>query len=170
VILATIASLAGSLIADAVLVVMGQAVFPGTRGYQHFQVADYSKLTIIGVIIACVAWPIVTRMTSQPRWLFVRLAILVTLVLLLPDLYIWHGGAPTDAVAVLVLMHLAIALVTYNFLVRLAPTGQQEVQRGRHAAPDQVTTRWLPAPDHRPHQVEREAAGRQVLGCDPLAA
>jgi uncharacterized protein DUF6069 len=123
VLLATLGSIAGSLAADAILVVIGQAVFPATRGYPHFQFGDYAKLTVIGVIIACVGWPVVTRLTSEPRWLFFRLAILVTLVLWLPDLYILHGGAPVDAVAVLMLMHVAIALVTYNVLVRVAPTG-----------------------------------------------
>ena len=42
-------------------------------------------------------------------------------MLLLPDLYIWHQGQPAKAVGVLVCMHLAIALVTYNALVRIAP-------------------------------------------------
>jgi hypothetical protein len=50
-----------------------------------------------------------------------RMAILVTLVLWLPDLYILHGGATGGAVAVLMVMHLTIALVTYNALIRLAP-------------------------------------------------
>jgi hypothetical protein len=50
------------------------------------------------------------------------LAIAVTVVLLLPDLYIWHQGQPLRAVAFLMLMHLAIAVITYNALVRLAPT------------------------------------------------
>jgi hypothetical protein len=123
VLLATLGSLAGSLAADALLVVIGQAVFPSTRGYPHFQFGDYARLTVIGVLIACAGWPVVTRLTSAPRWLFFRLAILVTLVLWLPDLYILHGGAPGDAVAVLMAMHVAIALVTYNLLVRLAPVG-----------------------------------------------
>jgi hypothetical protein len=123
VVLATIAALAGSLAADALLVVIGQAVFPATRGYVHFQFHDYAKLTVIGVIIACAAWPAVTRMSAQPRWLFFRMAILVTLVLWLPDIYILYRGQPGGAVAVLFLMHLAIALVTYNLLVYLAPTG-----------------------------------------------
>ena len=70
--------------------VIGQAVFPSTKGYAHFQFSDYAKLTVIGVIIACVAWPIVTRISSSPRWLFFRLAILVTLVLWLPDLFILY--------------------------------------------------------------------------------
>ncbi len=123
VVLATILAVAGSLAADALLVVIGQAVFPSTRGYPHFQFSDYGKLTVIGVLIACAGWPVVTRVSSSPRWLFLRLAILTTLVLWLPDLYILHGGAPPRAVAVLMLMHLAIALVTYNLLVRIAPIG-----------------------------------------------
>jgi hypothetical protein len=121
--LATIAAVAGSVAADALLVVIGQAAFPATRGYAHFQFHDYAKLTVIGVIGACVAWPIITRISSSPQWLFFRLAILVTLVLWLPDAYILYRGQPVDAVAVLFVMHLAIALVTYNLLVRLAPAG-----------------------------------------------
>ena len=127
--LATIASLALSLAADAVLVAIGTAVFPTTKGYSHFQFADYSKLTVIGVVIACVAWPIVTRISSAPRWLFFRLAILVTLVLFLPDLWILAKGQPVRAVIVLMLMHLAIALVTYNLLVHVAPVRSKPRRR-----------------------------------------
>ena len=108
------------LAADAILVVIGVAVFPSTKGYVHFQFSDYSKLTIIGVLIACVAWPIVTRISSAPRWLFFRMAIVVTLVLWPPDLYILHQGQSGRAVAVLMVMHLAIAVVTYNCLVHIA--------------------------------------------------
>ena len=121
VVLATILSIAGSLAADALLVVIGEALFPGTRGFVHFQFSDYAKLTVAGVIVACVAWPVVTRISAAPRWLFFRLAILVTLVLWLPDLYILHMGESAKAVAVLMVMHLAIALVTYNLLVHVAP-------------------------------------------------
>jgi len=120
-ILATLAAVAGSLAADALLVVIGQAAFPGTRGYVHFQFSDYAKLTVAGVIIACVAWPLVIRVSWDPRWLFYRLAVLVTVVLWLPDVYILVKGQPADAVAVLFVMHLAIGLVTYNLLVHLAP-------------------------------------------------
>lgn len=119
--LATVASVVGSLIADAILVAIGEAVFTRTKGYVHFQFPDYAKLTVIGVVIACAAWPVVTRVTSAPRWLFSRLAVLVTLFLWLPDLYILYRGQPGDAVAVLMVMHVAIALVTYNLLVRAAP-------------------------------------------------
>jgi len=118
--IATAVSVAGSLAVDALLVVISQAVFPSTKGYVHFQFSDYSKLTIIGVLIACAAWPIVTRISSDPRWLFFRLAIAVTLVLWLLDLWILHLGQPAQAVVVLMLMHLAIAVVTYNSLVHIA--------------------------------------------------
>ena len=120
VIVALIVSVVGSLAADALLVAIGTAVFPSTKGYVHFQFSDYAKLTVIGVVIACAAWPVVTRISSAPRWLFFRLAVAVTLVLWLPDLYILYRGAPGRAVAVLMVMHLAIALVTYNCLVHIA--------------------------------------------------
>lgn len=120
-VLATIAAIAGSLLADALIVVIAQALVPSTQGYAHFQFGDYAKLTVVGVIIACVAWPITTRITSQPRLMFFLMAIAVTLVLWLPDVYILVKGQPAAAVGFLFVMHLAIALVTYNALVRLAP-------------------------------------------------
>jgi hypothetical protein len=135
--LATVVSLGGSLLADALLVMICTAVYPSTKGYVHFQFQDYAKLTIIGVIIACAAWPIVTRISSAPRWLFFRLAIVVTVVLLLPDLYILGTGQPAKAVGALVGMHLAIALVTYNALVRLAPV-RSRVVRARSGAGNQA--------------------------------
>jgi hypothetical protein len=60
------------------------------------------------------------RISSAPRWLSFRLAVLVTLVLWLPDLYLLDLGQPGRAVAVLMVMPLAIALVTYCSLVYIA--------------------------------------------------
>src|SRR5579862_670351 len=48
VLLATIASVAFSLAADALVVAIGTRVFPSTRGYVHFAFADYAKLTVAG--------------------------------------------------------------------------------------------------------------------------
>ena len=135
--LATVLSIALSLAADAALVAIGTHVYPATRDYVHFQFSDYAKLTIIGVLIACAAWPVVTRISSAPRWLFFRLAIVVTLVLWVPDLWIWHKGQSAHAVAFLMLMHLAIALITYNLLVHLAPVQQRaKLHRASHARGD----------------------------------
>lgn len=129
VVAATVLSLIGSLAADAILVKIGTALFPSTQGYVHFRFGDYGKLTVIGVLIACAAWPVTTRMTSMPRWLFFRMAVAVTLVLWLPDVWILVHGQPGQAVAILMLMHLAIAVVTYNMLVRIAPTSRRRRDR-----------------------------------------
>ena len=92
---ATITSVVGSLAADVLLVFVGTSVFPASVGYAHFRFSDYATLTVI--------------------------AIAVTLVLWLPDLYLFSRNQPFRAVAVLMVMHLAIAVVTYNMLVRIAP-------------------------------------------------
>jgi hypothetical protein len=119
--LASAVAIAGALAVDALLVALGTMVFPATKGYSHFRFSDYAELTIIGVVIACLAWPVVTRITTAPRWLFIRLAVIVTLVLWLPDTWLLLRRQPVEAVAVLMTMHLAIAVVTYNAMVRIAP-------------------------------------------------
>jgi hypothetical protein len=84
---------------DALLVAIRTRVFPATQGYVHFHFSDYGKLTVIGVLIARCGWPIVTRVASAPRWVFVRSAILVTSVLWPPDHYILAKGQPPRALA-----------------------------------------------------------------------
>jgi hypothetical protein len=123
--IAAAVAIALSLVVDALLVVIGTHVFPSIKVYGHFHFSDYAKLTVIGVIIASLGWPVVARITSRPKWLFFRLAIATTAVLLLPDLYIWFAGQPIKAVLVLVCMHLGIAYVTYKSLVILAPVRGQ---------------------------------------------
>jgi len=140
---AVIVSIVLCLVADRLLVLAGTAIFPATKGYVHFQFSDYSKLTIIGIVIAGAGWPVVARLTSEPRWIYLRLAIAVTAVLLLPDLYIWRLGQPGRAVLVLVAMHLAIGLITYNVVVRLAP-----VRLPRPA--ERSAARVVPQPQRRP--------------------
>jgi hypothetical protein len=132
--LSTVLSMGGSLLTDALLVSAATIVFSSTKGYAHFQFSDYAKLTVIGVGLACAAWPILTRISSSPRWLFLRLAIVVTLVLYVPDLWLLARGQPADAVAVLMTMHLAIALVTYNALVHGAPVRPEAGQGRKHLA------------------------------------
>ncbi|MHB8244115.1 MAG: hypothetical protein ACYDGN_02005 [Acidimicrobiales bacterium] len=111
----------GSLVCGSGIVAIGTHLFPSTRGFVHFRFSDYATLTVLGVMVACVAWPAVTTISSASRWLFSRLAIVVTLGSLLPDAALLVLGDPVKDVAILVVMHLAIALVTYNALVHLAP-------------------------------------------------
>jgi hypothetical protein len=127
-VLATAVAVVGSLLACWLLAAAAQALVPSTRGYEHFRFADYAKLTIIGVVIACLAWPVVTWLSSQARRVFLVLAVLVTLASFVPDVWIGVHGQPAVGVLTLVLMHVALLLVTYPALVLIAP------QRGIGAA------------------------------------
>jgi hypothetical protein len=120
-VLASIVAIGGSLAACAGIAALGIGLDPAIRHYEHLTFADYGKLTIIGVAGACVAWQIVARLSSRAWWPFLLLAILVTLVGLLPDLWILHQGQPAAGVADLVVMHLALAVITYPALVFIAP-------------------------------------------------
>ena len=63
-----------------------------------------------------------TRLSSRPRWLLTRLAALVTALLLIPDfLLLGTPGNPAGPVVILMLMHLAIAVIAYTALVKIAP-------------------------------------------------
>jgi hypothetical protein len=120
-VIATIAAVSLSLAACAGLAALGVALFPSTAGYGHFQFADYSRLTIVGVLAACIAWPLVTLVTTRGRWLFFWLALIVSVVSLAPDVWILHLGQPATAVAILVTMHFALAFITYPALIFIAP-------------------------------------------------
>lgn len=120
-ILATAIAVGLSLGVDVALVHAGIALFPSTRGFSHFRVSDYATLTCIGVIVASAGWPVVVRISSAPRWLYLRAAVMVTLTLWLPDVWLVAKGETPRGVAVLAVMHLGIALITYNALVRIAP-------------------------------------------------
>ncbi len=119
---AGVVALVGSLALDALLVLAGTTLFPSIRHFSHFAWWDYGSLTTLGVIMATLAWPYTVRVASSPRAFFLRLAVVASLVLFLPDLWLLLvSHAPGRAVAVLVAMHLGVAVVTYNCLVHLAP-------------------------------------------------
>ncbi len=126
--LATAIALSGALIADALIVALGTALFPGTAAYDHFRFEDYAKLTVIGVLVGCSGWAVVTRFSSAPRWLYARLTVIATLVLFLPDAWLLVRGQTPNAVAVLMVMHVAVALVIYNLVANIAPV--REYARG----------------------------------------
>ena len=134
VVVATVVALAGSLAADALAVHVTTGAFPATARFSHFRLADYASLTVVGVVGACAAWPVVARVSSAPRGLFFRMAVGATLVLWVPDGLLLMLGEPAPGVVALMVMHLLIALVTYNALVRLAPVRPWPAD-GRSASP-----------------------------------
>ena len=56
--------------------------------------------------------------------MFRQAAIVAILVLLALDFHIWPNGESSRGILVPVVMHLAIALSTYNLLKHGAPTGK----------------------------------------------
>jgi hypothetical protein len=125
--MATVVFIIGSLIVDALLVMIGTHLFPSTKRYVHFQFHGYAKLTLIGIVIACAAWRVLVRIGAEPRWLFLRLAVAVTVLPLLPDLYILHQGQTIRAVEFLMVTHVAIGVIPYNALVRITRGRQHQV-------------------------------------------
>lgn len=123
VLVATTVALAASLGLDELVVHVTRSLSPATAHFSHFRFSDYASLTVVGVLAACCAWPVVTRISSAPRRLFFRAAIAATVVLWLPDAWLLVRGELAPGVAALMVMHLAIAIVTYNALVRIAPVG-----------------------------------------------
>jgi hypothetical protein len=156
----TVLSVVISLLADALIVFIGSRVFPSTAGNPHFRFSDYATLTTIGVVIAGAAWPFVVHISSAPRWLYLRLAIVVTLVLWLPNLYLVLRGQPVRAVAALMTMHLVIAVVTYNLMVRIAPADHDIV-------PEPELTDSRPDGTGVPRPVDEEREGSDLEKGDP---
>jgi hypothetical protein len=113
---------AASLVADVALASIGQAAFAVPASFGKFSFGTYALLTVLGVAGATATWAAVTRLSSRPRWLLTRLAALVTALLLIPDfLLLGTPGNPAGPVVILMLMHLAIAVIAYTALVKIAP-------------------------------------------------
>jgi len=86
------------------------------------------------VVGATIGWGILVHLSSQPRWVLRRAALVVTIVLLIPDVMILPGN-PKTAVLTLMVMHIAIAVVTYSALRWIAPA----VGRARRSADSRQT-------------------------------
>src|ERR1700722_4231422 len=123
----TVASAAASIVANAALVWLATAFDPSLQHFSHFRFWDYGTLTVVGVAAAGTAGFFPPRYLASPRHTFFRVAIVVSLALWLPDLWLYLKHEPTRAVVYLVIMHAAVAVITYNFLVFGAPLGAREV-------------------------------------------
>lgn len=110
-----------SLLVNWLIVRAAIAVLPDLGAFPHFQPSDYGRLTVLGSLIACVGWPILTRLSSSPGWIYGWIAALGTLVLWLPDVYIWAVlHEPGPAVLVLAAMHVSVVLVSCVCMVLIA--------------------------------------------------
>jgi hypothetical protein len=119
--LVTALAAGASVAANFALVRLATAFDPSLQHYSHFRLSDYGTLTVVGVICAGVAWYLATRNLAAPRHTFFRVAVVSMVVLWMPDVWLFIKHEPTRAVIYLIVMHLAIALITYNLLVFAAP-------------------------------------------------
>lgn len=119
---AGLAAAAISLAAGAVLAAIGQAAFAVPASYGKFAFTTYAARTALIAAGATATWWGVTRLSSRPKWLMTRLAVLATALFLTPDfLLLGIPGNPTGPVVIVMLMHLALAVITYAALIKVAP-------------------------------------------------
>lgn len=119
--LAMVAAVVLSLLACAVVAAATVAIAPGLAGYEHLQAPDWAKLTIIGVVLASLGWPVATAIWSRARVPFLVLTVIVTVVSFAPDAWILLQGQPAGGVLALAVMHVLVAVATYPALVLIAP-------------------------------------------------
>jgi hypothetical protein len=123
---AGLAAVVVSLVADIVLAAAGRAAFTVPVSFSKFSFGSYGLLTVLGIAGATATWGAVTRLSSRPKWLLTRLAVLVSALFLIPDFLLLGTPAnPTGPVVILMLMHLAIAAITYTALIKVAPVRQR---------------------------------------------
>jgi hypothetical protein len=114
-----------SVVVNLALVHLATSFDPALQHYSHFRLLDYGTLTVIGVLCAGVAWYLAARNLATPRPTFFRVAVGSMLVLWLPDVWLYVKHEPTRAVTYLIVMHLAVALITYSSLVFGAPVKER---------------------------------------------
>ncbi len=118
--LAGVAAVAASLLVDVLLVLAGTAAFHPPASFGPFSFPTYAALTVVGVVGATAFWAGAVRVSSQPRWVLGRAAVVVTALLLIPDVLLLPHD-PTGGVMTLMAMHIAIAVVTTAVLLTVAP-------------------------------------------------
>ncbi len=123
--LATTFAASASVLVNFALVHLAISFDPTLTYYAHFRLSDYGTLSVLGVLCAGAAWYLVAHNVTEPRTMFFRVAVVSMLILWIPDVWLYVKHEPTRAVTYLVVMHLAVALITYNSLVFAAPVGQR---------------------------------------------
>ena len=119
--IAAVVAVGLSLLACAAVAAATIALVPALRSYGHLEVQDWAKLTVVGIVLASLGWPIAGLIWARARRPFLVLTVVVTVVSFVPDLWILRQGQPASGVLVLAIMHVAVAVVTYPALVLIAP-------------------------------------------------
>jgi Family of unknown function (DUF6069) len=111
-----------SVAANVLFAVAAVAIFRVPPEFQPLTVGAIATFTALGVIGAVVVFALVARFSGRPISLFRRIALIVLLVSLLPDLALPLSGEPGVTpltVALLMLTHVIAAAVSVAVLTTL---------------------------------------------------
>jgi hypothetical protein len=119
-----------------VLIALGaRALFPVAPTFQPLQPESFIPSTVIGVAGAVIVFALLVRWAKQPVPMFQRIAVVVLLVSLLPDLLLpfirLFPGTTFPEVGALLLMHVATGLLCLSMLPRVSRENHMEMYNGR---------------------------------------
>ncbi|HEY3605874.1 MAG TPA: DUF6069 family protein [Pseudonocardiaceae bacterium] len=121
---ALVASVVASLVVELVIA----AIAHGAGAYSDFQPLTFgilSRLTVLGLLAAVVVWELVRRRAGDPVAVMRRLVPIVVVLSWVPDVLLGatHAEAHTTwgEVAVLMVMHLVVAVIGVGLFSRLLP-------------------------------------------------
>jgi hypothetical protein len=111
-----------SVIVNALIVLVAKALFAVAPTFTPLQVRSVLVFTVIGAVGAVLVFALIMRWAKHPVRLFQRVAWVVLLVSLIPDLLLpfvqLFPGTTIPGVVALILMHVATGLICIGVLPR----------------------------------------------------
>lgn len=123
---ATILAGALSLATNLAIARVGQDILGVSEAFQPYQ--SIPALTISAVVLGAVLFWVLSNRAKHPRRTFIRIALAVLLLSVLPDGGLLVGSAPgatVRAVGSLMAMHVATALIVVSLLLRVGPVADE---------------------------------------------
>jgi hypothetical protein len=112
-----------AIVTNTLIALAAKALFPVAPTFQPLQPQSFIPSTVIGVVGAVTVFALLVRWTKQPARMFQRIAVVVLLVSLLPDLLLpfipLFPGTTFPEVGALLLMHVATGLLCLSTLPRV---------------------------------------------------
>jgi ABC-type anion transport system duplicated permease subunit len=115
-------TLLAAVIVNALIALVARALFPVAPTFIPLQLGSVIVFTVIGVVGAIIVFALLMRWTKHPVRLFQRIALVVLLASLIPDLLLpfvgLFSGTTLPGVGALLLMHVATGLICLGILPR----------------------------------------------------
>lgn len=124
-----------ALIMNVTIALGARALFPVAPTFQPLRPEGFIPSTVVGVVGAVVVFALLVRWAKHPVRMFQRIAVIVLLVSLLPDLLLpfigLFPGTTYPEVGALLLMHVATGLLCLNALPRVLREKPLEIYNGQ---------------------------------------